>query len=172
MPLPWKARAAPVKKLRWLSTFGWLAIHEPCRRKGTHTLRALAHWSVAAAKAGWGTKTRIHAVSDGAPWIEQQSQRQFGKQGRYLVGLYHVCDYLADANESNPDFSLARQKQMLLEGRSRELVAELSTRQESEEKPDEEAPVRCACRYLNNRLDQLDYPYAKTNGLPVGSGLI
>jgi hypothetical protein len=134
--------------------------------------RAGERWSVAAAMAGWGAKTRIHAVSDGAPWIAQQSQRQFGKQGRFLVDLYHVCDYLAAANERNPDFSLERQKNLLLEGRSRELVAELSARLESEEKPDEEAPVRCACRYLNNRLDQLDYPYAKANGLPVGSGLI
>jgi hypothetical protein len=129
-------------------------------------------WSVAAAKAGWGTKTHIHAVGDGAAWIADQCQRQFGKQGRFLVDLYHVCDYLAAANKNNPDFSLQRQKQMLLEGHSRELLQELSARQESEEKLDEEAPVRCACRYLNNRLDQLDYPYAQANGLPVGSGLI
>ena len=165
------------RKVRWVETrlmaareFGSATTHYQTTLDGVDKAGEL--WSVAVARAGWGTKTHIHAVSDGAPWIADQCQRQFGRQGRFLVDLYHVCDYLASANEHNPDFSLQRQKQMLLEGRSRELLQELSTRMESEDKPDKEAPVRCACRYLNNRLDQLDYPYAQANGLPVGSGLI
>jgi len=165
------------RKVRWVET-RLLAARE-LGRASTHyqaTMdcvdKAGELWSVAAALAGWGSKTRIHVVSDGAPWIEQQSQRQFGKQGRFLVDLYHVCDYLAAANERNPDFSLERQKTMLLEGRSRELLAELSTRLESKETSEKEAPVRSACRYLSNRLEQLDYRTARANGLPVGSGLI
>ena len=37
---------------------------------------------------------------------------------------------------------------------------------------EEQAPVRNAYRYLNNRLDCLDYPGALALGLPIGSGLI
>lgn len=37
---------------------------------------------------------------------------------------------------------------------------------------DEESPVRNGYRYLNNRLDCLDYPRARTLGLPIGSGMI
>jgi hypothetical protein len=37
---------------------------------------------------------------------------------------------------------------------------------------DLEAPVRNGCRYLNNRLDCLDYPRAPALGLPIGSGMI
>jgi hypothetical protein len=165
------------RKVRWVETrllaarkLGSITTHYQATSDDVNKAGEL--WSVAAARAGWGTKTRIHVVSDGAPWIEQQSQRQFGRQSRYLVDLYHVCDYLAAVNEQNPDYSLARQKKMLLEGHSRELVQELAKRMESSDKPDEEAPVRCACRYLTNRKDQFDYPYATDNGLPVGSGLI
>ena len=165
------------RKVRWVETrllaareLGSATTHYQATLDGVDKAGEL--WSVAVARAGWGTKTRIHVVSDGAPWIEQQSQRQFGKQCRYLVDLYHVCDYLAAANEQNPDFSLARQKKMLMDGLSLELVRELAKRMENADKPDEEALVRCACRYLTNRKDQLDYTYATANSLPVGSDLI
>jgi hypothetical protein len=38
--------------------------------------------------------------------------------------------------------------------------------------PDLKAPVRCAYRYLSNRLDQIDYKNSIEQGLPIGSGLI
>lgn len=37
---------------------------------------------------------------------------------------------------------------------------------------EEESPVRNGYRYLNNRLDSLDYPRALRLGLPIGSGMI
>ena len=43
---------------------------------------------------------------------------------------------------------------------------------EAPETPEPDAPARAALRYLENRPDQLDYPAAIRNGLPVGSGLI
>ena len=36
--------------------------------------------------------------------------------------------------------------------------------------PEEEAPVRNAHRYLNNRRDCVDHPWALALGLPIGSG--
>ncbi|NOT11058.1 MAG: hypothetical protein HOP23_04355 [Methylococcaceae bacterium] len=38
--------------------------------------------------------------------------------------------------------------------------------------PDSKASVRSCHRYLSRRMDQLDYPDALTNNLPIGSGEI
>lgn len=51
-------------------------------------------------------------------------------------------------------------------------IRELDNNVEGNEIPDEEAPVRSCHRYLNNRIDCLDYALAKKRGLPIGSGLI
>ncbi len=130
-------------------------------------------WSIAAVQAGWGADSRIHCVGDGAPWIAHQARHQFGQRGNgYLLDLYHVCEYLAAAKQSLPSSNLDHQRQLLLQGRSSDLIAHLHQHLEPEQKSDEDAPVRCAHRYLSNRTDQLDYPSARARGLPVGSGLI
>jgi hypothetical protein len=58
-----------------------------CEEAGQAMLRA-------AVQAGLGRQTKVHAVSDGAPWIAAQVECQFGLQGEFLVDFYHVCDYL------------------------------------------------------------------------------
>ena len=50
-----------------------------------------------AARAGFGMCSYIHAVGDGAPWIADQVEDQFGAQGSYLLDFFHVCDYLSAA---------------------------------------------------------------------------
>jgi hypothetical protein len=67
---------------------------------------------------------------------------------------------------------LALSKQCLCTGGAAEVIAELASRREPPDRPDEAAPVRLAHRYLSNRPDQLDYPAALAAGLPIGSGLI
>ena len=58
-----------------------------------------------AVRAGFGANSRVHAVSDGAPWIVGQIEQQFGDQGRYLIDFYHVCEYLAAASAAiAPDY--------------------------------------------------------------------
>jgi hypothetical protein len=42
-----------------------------------------------ASQVGLGSKTYLHAVGDGAPWIIAQVEKQFGAQGHYLVDFYH-----------------------------------------------------------------------------------
>ena len=37
---------------------------------------------------GAGTETKIHAVGDGAPWIAEQVERQFGAQATYVIDFY------------------------------------------------------------------------------------
>ena len=48
-------------------------------------------------QCGLDENTHIHAVGDGASWISEAYERQFGTQSEYLVDFYHVCEYLAEA---------------------------------------------------------------------------
>jgi hypothetical protein len=130
-----------------------------------------ARWSRAVGAAGWGVNTRIHAVGDGAPWLAAQARERFGARGRYLLDLYHVCDYLAAVWPGNKAL-VQHHRDALKAGRLDAVLDALRTRLEPSATPEADAPARAALRYLENRLDQLDYPAALREGLPVGSGLI
>ena len=47
--------------------------------------------------AGFTEKTQLHAVGDGAKWIADQVEDQFGANGSYLIDFFHLCDYLSEA---------------------------------------------------------------------------
>ena len=131
-------------------------------------------WAQCVQAAGWGLNSQIHGIGDGAPWIAEQARVQFGAQGRYTLDLYHGCDYLTAAA---PDPAHAKPfvdplREALRASDHPSVLAALRPREEPLEVPDEDAPVRAALRYLGNRTDQLDYAYALTHNLPVGSGLI
>jgi hypothetical protein len=128
-------------------------------------------WSRVAEAAGWAANTRIHAVGDGAPWLALQARERFGQNSRYLLDLYHVCDHLSAVWPGNKA-EVHRQRDALKAGRLPSVLDALRERMEPPEAPQTEAPARAALRYLENRLDQLDYPAAIRDGLPVGSGLI
>jgi hypothetical protein len=129
-------------------------------------------WAHAARQAGWATNSRLHVLGDGAEWIENQSDIQFGRQGRYLVDFFHVCEYLAAAAPLDQPDWLPRQKQRLRDNQAQALIEELAPRLEPAAVADEQAPVRTAHRYLNNRRHALDYRSALEANLPIGSGLI
>lgn len=128
-------------------------------------------WSQVAGAAGWATNTRIHAVGDGAPWLAAQARERFGENSGYLLDLYHVCDYLA-AVWPGEKALVHRHRDALKAGALETVLDALRARQEPPCTPEADAPARAALRYLQNRPDQLDYPAALRNGLPVGSGLI
>jgi hypothetical protein len=132
-----------------------------------------------AKRAGFAANHCVHALGDGAPWIAQQVKQRFGSQGSYLVDFYHVCDYLAAAAKAIEDQPCAQRH--WLDEQKRRLKAEdgldavlrtLQCHLEPADTADDDAPVRQCWRYLNNRLDQLDYPGAIDKGLPIGSGEI
>jgi len=131
-----------------------------------------------ARQAGFGRGTEVHAVGDGAPWIADQVEAQFGAQGRYLLDFYHVCDYLAAAAEAmmadpaGRKAWMAEQKTRLKTQRSDELLALLQPHLEPSAVADSEAPVRQCHRYLSQRPEQLDYQSALERDLPIGSGEI
>jgi len=127
---------------------------------------------------GIDERTRIHAVGDGAPWIAEAYEEQFGTQSRFLVDFYHVCEYLAEAAHrcvANPTPAarkkwLDRQKKWLKENRAEQVLRNLKRNLEDDRVADADAPVRRCWRYLKNRADQLDYRGALEQGLPIGSG--
>lgn len=128
-----------------------------------------------ALQAGLGKHTRVHCVGDGAPWIVEQVQRVFGNQATYLVDFYHLCEYLAAAASGcAPDQEprwLEEQKQRLRSGQVAAVLASLEAHLEPATKTGD-TPVRACYRYLNHRLDQVDYPRALAAQLPIGSGEI
>jgi hypothetical protein len=131
-------------------------------------------WSGVVGQACWAPQSFIHGVGDGAEWISEQFRQHFGAHGRYTLDLFHACDYLAAAapDPTNTASFLAEQRDALKENRHLHVIGALHSRLEAEHLPDEQAPVRCAHRYLSKRTDQLDYQAAIARDLPVGSGLI
>jgi len=55
--------------------------------------------AICALEAGAGNQTKIHGVGDGAAWIIEQMEAQFGSQAQYLIDFYPVGDSLAAAGE-------------------------------------------------------------------------
>jgi len=133
-------------------------------------------WAHCARDVGWGLKSQIHVVADGAEWIRIQGGTVFGDQHRMLCDFYHVSEYLAAASKTacpaRSEHWRKTQQRRLKRGASEAVIAELNTHREPADTPTGETPVANAHRYLTNRRDCLDYPSAIRQELPIGSGLI
>ena len=135
-------------------------------------------------EAGGGSSTRLHAVGDGAPWIVNQIQKRFGHKASYLIDFYHVSEYLASASELVGEKKkigwLRKQQQRLKANRINEVMRELTKLAAREKagvtavvgKPgaNREEPASACKRYLENRLEYLDYKTTLKAGLPISSG--
>lgn len=139
------------------------------------TEQAGQHLHHCACLAGFGRTTAIHSVGDGATWIADQVEQQFGSQATYLVDFYHLSEYLADAAphcSSDADTWLKQQQAELKASRPTNVLQALWPHLEAPNTPDAQAPVRKAHRYLSNRREQVDYASAIQQGRPIGSGEI
>lgn len=122
--------------------------------------------------AGLGENTQLHAVGDGAKWIADQVEEQFGAHGSYLIDFFHLCEYLSEAapqNEAVQDAWYTEQKALLKTGQAEQVIESLKTRIKPN---DDEDPVYKCHRYMSNRKDQLFYKEALQQELPIGSGQI
>lgn len=132
------------------------------------------HLSHCVIAAGANEQTKIHSVGDGAVWIADQIEKQFGSKATYLIDFYHLCEYLSVAASSCSQGKdkewLETQKALLKKSRADEVLLALKLYIEPRSVPDAEAPVRACYRYIKNRLNQLDYKAALENNLPIGSG--
>lgn len=129
-------------------------------------------------QCGMDENTRIHGVGDGARWIAQAYENQFGTQAGFLLDFYHLCEYLAAAAETcavsktpkGKKAWLEQQKKRLKKNRHDRVLLDLHGHIESPGVIDEDAPVRRCYQYMNNRKNQLDYRSALAEDLPIGSG--
>ncbi len=130
-------------------------------------------WGHCARQAGWGLNSQIHAVGDGADWIRRQSQEVFREQGKLLCDFYHVSEYLARrrqrAGVTNPAPGAGHSRRDCGGAQCKQLQAlepHLNPTGQSMRKPQ-----RNGYRYLNNRLDCLDYIRAlKLGSAPLDRG--
>ncbi len=123
---------------------------------------------------GWGEQTHVHAVSDGAPWIAQQIAEVFPNH-RFVLDRYHLLEYLhAGACGLPGEHALSAQDWMesqlslIDEGKVDKVITECRALSPN----DSGHPLMELARYLDNRLDQLDYTGAQQCGLPIGSGVV
>lgn len=127
-----------------------------------------------AVASGFNGQSRVHGLGDGAPWIAQQMEQQFGAQGGYLIDFYHLCDYLADAAKvcakDCPDQWMTLQKERLKTGQLSEVMEALHPFQEPGSTPTADAPVRQCYGYIARRPGQFKYQEAMAANLPIGSG--
>ncbi len=131
-----------------------------------------------AEQSGYCPECKVHGLGDGAPWITDQMDRQFGAQCTYHVDYYHACEYLHAAAEACPGKKrqvwLKKQKEHLLNSRVDIVIDNLKEFMEQDNEDDQQkaTPVKDAYRYFVNRKDQFKYREAKAQDLPIGSGLI
>jgi len=130
-------------------------------------------WAHTARQGGLGQTSYVHGIGDGAPWIAEKFQENFGGQGKYLIDFYHVSEYLGAAalKIAGPKKAtrwLRKQKTRLLTGEVRKILRSLEPHREPCGAV--ETPVADAARYLRQRLEHLHYGPARAAGLPIGSG--
>jgi hypothetical protein len=133
-------------------------------------------WRQTACAAGLGAQSQVHGLGDGAEWILNTFEEQFGagqnSQAHFTIDFHHISDYLAAAAlviapQSNKDW-LHEQQTRLRQNRVEEVLSILS--QHLEDPEQKETPVRSAYQYINKRREHLDYAGALAAGLPIGSG--
>ena len=127
-------------------------------------------------KKGMNEATHIHGVADGATWIADQYEEQFGANHILYIDFYHVSEYLVAASgelkaelqgEQTPAQWLAIAKQKLKASRAEEVIAELLRHVKHSS---ESNAIHTAHHYLSNRLAHLNYAHALAQDLPIGSG--
>ena len=132
---------------------------------------ALKRLSIA---AGLKPTTRVHGVRDGAPWIAEQIELQFGAQGHYLIDFYHLCEYLAAAAPvCAPEQAttwMTDQKARLKAGQLDAVMAALHPHVEPDTADNTHALVRASTHYIANRPGQFKYREAIAANPPIGSG--
>lgn len=132
--------------------------------------------SFCVAKAGANDSSFVHCVGDGAVWIANQVEEQFGANGRYLIDFYHLCEYLSAASKVCAPGAektwMDTQKEALKANQHELVLRALKPHLEADIGDKEQTPVRDCYRYIKNRPHQLDYQKALSEGLPIGSGEI
>jgi len=168
------ALAAPsyVAAREGAAAFGDRLLAEAARRGALE----IVGWEGGRTGAGLAVLRDVLVLGDGARWIWNLAAEHFGAR-RELVDFYHASEHL---------WTVAR----LLESEGTAVAAEWGTARCHELRHDGVDPVRTALRaarattadgrkllrreraYFRANAARMDYPAAKTAGLPIGSGAV
>lgn len=133
-------------------------------------------WFLCAEEVGFGDKTQVHCIGDGARWIKDQADRVFSSQGSYLLDFYHVSEYLSSASEAIGSKTkkkwLEEQQFLLRSGDLYRVFQNLESLLYDGEGRDHQNSLYECYSYLSRRMYQLDYFGAILEDLPIGSGEI
>lgn len=135
-------------------------------------------------KAGAGKSTNLHCMGDGAPWIVNRTLEKLDGKASFLLDFYHLSEYLADAADviagNQKRIWLKQQQDRLKENRVDEVLDLLLAHCENHDltrcrrrhgpNEKEECPADRCRRYIENRLDYIDYQSAIQAELPIGTG--
>jgi hypothetical protein len=126
--------------------------------------------------AGMQEGTYVHGVGDGAPWIVEQFKLQFCNRGNYFIDFFHLCEYLAKAaiwcNIFDKDKWLEESKIKLKTGKQEEVFKEIENKVKALQVTDPDSGLIRCYRYMEKRLEHLNYQVALNKQLPIGSGEI
>lgn len=129
-----------------------------------------------AKRAGLSEKTYVHALGDGAQWIVDQVEEQFGPQAHFLVDFFHVCEYLTGAAPWCSPLEQAKwlkeKKEQLKQGAANEVFNELLEKLDKLEQVPKDCGLSKCVGYMEKRLRYMDYSQARLEDLPIGSGEI
>jgi hypothetical protein len=126
--------------------------------------------------AGRYKETRLHCLGDGATWIAEQVESQFGSDANFLIDFYHLTQYLAAAAQciqaDDPIKWLDAQKKLILEGNINNVFQALQEHINTKGQEHEECPAQKCFNYMDKRRKYLNYKEALDAELPIGSGEI
>lgn len=126
--------------------------------------------------AGMKENSYVHALGDGAPWISEQVKLKFCNQSGYLIDFFHLCEYLSEAAVWCDIFEtkkwLMTSKEKMKTGRQKEVFEEIKKKYEMLDNKEQDNGLTKCYRYMEKRLDYMDYQKALQKGLPIGSGEI
>jgi hypothetical protein len=135
-------------------------------------------------KAGAGKSTRLHCLGDGAQWIVNWTMEKLEGQATFLLDFYHLSEYLADAGDviapERKQTWFRQQQERAKENQIAKVLNELAAhcethdialcRRSNSPNDRQDCPAERCKRYIENRLNYLDYQSAILAGLPIGTG--
>jgi hypothetical protein len=128
-------------------------------------------------RVGFDEKTQVHFLGDGAPWIAEQVDKQFGSQANYLIDFFHLSQYLNDAAQCcypiNTIEWFHEQQKNVKNNQLESLLKSLLNHIEANQC---ELKTNCLAEkcynYMIKRIDKFNYKDAIDSNLPIGSGEI
>ena len=101
---------------------------------------------------------------------------KFCNRSGYLIDFFHLCDYLSEAAIWCDVFEskkwLETSKEKMKSGKQIEVFEEIKNKYELLENKEKNNGLTKCFKYMEKRLDHMDYQKALLQGLPIGSGEI